>query len=177
MNYILSSSCKDLLKKQNITFKKAEINELDKMLEVYSARIKWFKEKQIKQWNKYLEHHPKEEFENIIKEGYFFTLKQNGKIIAAFELSTDSKYWKDSGTQAYYIYKVVTKIGSKEVGNIIFEICKDIAKTNDKKYLRLDCLSTNEKLNDIYESHGFKLIRTGYEDYYPYSLRECAIDE
>ena len=72
MNYILSSSCKDLLKKQNITFKKAEINELDKILEVYSERIKWFKEKQIKQWNKYLEHHPKEEFENIIKEGYFF---------------------------------------------------------------------------------------------------------
>ena len=36
---------------------------------------------------------------------------------------------------------------------------------------------SNEKLNDIYENHNFKLIRYGYNERYEYSLRECKIDE
>lgn len=177
MKYNLGKVINNLLIDNEIIFSKSNISEIDDILNIYAERMQWFKEKGIKQWGKYLEHHPKEEFENVIKNGYFFTLKQKGKIIAGFELSTDSKYWRDDETQAYYIYKVVTKVGSHQVGNLVFDICKDIAKTNNKKYLRLDCLSTNERLNNIYQSHNFKLIRTGYEDHYPYNLRECEIDE
>lgn len=177
MNYELSNRCRSLLEKQDISFKKAKLDELDKILVIYSERTKWFKDKKINQWSKYLEHHPRKEFQKAIKEGYFFLLKKNKKIIACFELSYDSKYWKDSNSQVIYIYKIVTKIESKKLGSIIFEICKDIAKTNNKKRLRLDCLSTNKKLNAIYENYGFKLIRTGCEDYYHYSLREYIIDD
>lgn len=176
MNYILSNNCKNSLQKQNINFKKAEPNELDKILEVYSERMQWFKNKEIKQWGKYLEHHPKSEFEEVIKKDDYFILEKNNEIIAGFELSTNSKYWNDCKTKAYYIYKLVTKVGNKDIGNIVFDICKDLAKTNNKEYLRLDCLSTNKKLNDIYEKHHFKLIKTGYEEGYHYSLRECKID-
>jgi len=35
MNYILSMDCKNLLQKQNINLKKAELNEIDKILEFY----------------------------------------------------------------------------------------------------------------------------------------------
>ena len=45
------------------------------------------------------------------------------------------------------------------------------------KYLRLDCLRFNEKLNEIYEEHGFKLVRYGKNERYSYSLRELKIDE
>ena len=54
------------------------------------------------------------------------------------------------------------------------DICKELAKQNDKNYLRLECLSTNEKLNQIYENYHFKFIRQGI-GYYPYNLRECEL--
>lgn len=92
----------------------------------------WFKQHNIVQWKKYLEHHPKPEFVDEIEREYFFILKKNGKVIAAFELSTDSKFWNDNDDDAYYIYKIVTKVGSKHLGNIIIDICKYIAKQSKK---------------------------------------------
>lgn len=155
----------------------ANINDIDIILELYSERMKWFKENNIKQWSRYLENHPRSEFIEAINNKDYYILKKENQIIAGFELSTNSKEWKDNTTSAYYIYKVVTKIGYKNVGKVIFDKCKEIAKKDGKEYLRLDCLKSNEKLNDIYESHNFKLIRYGHNERYSYSLRELKIDE
>lgn len=177
VNYELNAKINKILNDKKLSFEKANINDLEGILKLYVERMQWFKDKEIKQWGKYLEHHPKEEFIDVINNSNYFVLKENGKIIAGFELSTDSKYWKDEKTQAYYIYKLVIKVNYKNIGELIFEICKTIARTNHKNYLRLDCLKNNDKLNQIYNNHGFKLIKNGYEDYYSYSLRECVVDE
>lgn len=177
VNYELNTKINKILNDKKLSFEKAYIKDLDNILELYLERMKWFKEKEIKQWSKYLEHHPKEEFIDMINNSNYFILKENNEIIAGFELSTDSKYWKDEKAQAYYIYKLVIKVGYKNIGELIFEICKDISKNNNMNYLRLDCLKNNDKLNQIYNNHGFKFIKNGYEDYYSYSLRELKIDE
>ena len=41
----------------------ANISEIDFILELYSERMQWFKDNNIKQWSKYLTNHPKSEFE------------------------------------------------------------------------------------------------------------------
>lgn len=157
------------------TVELASINDINKILDLYSERMKWFKENDIRQWSKYLEHHPKLEFEETINSKNYYIIKQNNEIVAGFELSTDSKYWNDNSTSAYYIYKVVTKVGYKNIGKILFEKCKEMAKLNNKEYLRLDCLKSNEKLNNIYENHNFRLVGFGHNEYYNYSLREMKI--
>lgn len=40
----------------------AKVKDIDSILELYSDRMKWFKDNNIKQWSKYLQNHPKEEF-------------------------------------------------------------------------------------------------------------------
>ena len=172
MNYNLKPNTKKILDQNNIEFIKANILDLDKIINLFKERTVWFKENQRNQWSKYLKHHPKKEFEYVLRNGYYFILKENHNIIAGFEISTDSKYWNDKTTNAYYIYKLVTKVNYKKLGNLIFMICKDIATNNNKKYLRLDCLQNNKRLNSIYEKHGFVLKDTGTQDYYSYSLRE-----
>lgn len=155
----------------------AKIKDIDSILALYSDRMKWFKDNNIKQWSRYLKNHPKEEFIEIIENKNFYIVKQKNILVAGFELSTNSKYWNDDITPAYYIYKVVTKAGYKNLGQVIFDKCKELAKKDKKKFLRLDCLKSNQKLNDIYESHNFKLIRYGNNERYSYSLRELKIDE
>lgn len=155
----------------------ANINDIDSIIRLYSERMKWFKDNNIKQWSKYLNNHPKSEFEKAINNGNYYIIKQNDEIVAGFELSTNSKEWNDDTTPAYYIYKVVTKVGYKNLGQFIFEKCKEIAKLDGKKYLRLDCLKSNKKLNNIYKNHNFQLVKCGKNDQYSYSLRELKIDE
>lgn len=155
----------------------AEMKDIDSILTLYSDRMKWFKDNNIKQWSRYLQNHPKEEFKEAIQNKNFYIVKQNDELVAGFELSTNSKDWSDNITPAYYIYKVVTKVGHKNLGQVIFDKCKELAKRDGKKYLRLDCLKSNQKLNDIYESHNFKLIRYGHNERYSYSLRELKIGE
>ncbi len=155
----------------------ADIKDINSILILYSDRMKWFKDNNIKQWSRYLENHPKEEFEEAIKNGTFYIVKQNDEVVAGFEVSTNSKYWNDNITPAYYIYKIVTKVGHKNLGQVIFKKCEELAKLNGKKYLRIECLKSNEKLNIIYEQHNFKLVKYGNNERYSYSLRELKIDE
>ncbi len=161
----------------NYKIELANLKDIDSILMLYSDRMKWFKDNNIKQWSRYLKNHPKEEFEEAIKNGTFYIIKQNDELVACFEISTNSKYWNDNITPAYYIYKIVTKIGHKNLGKIIFDKCMELAKLNGKKYLRIECLKYNEKLNKIYEQYNFKLVKYGNNERYSYSLRELKLDE
>lgn len=174
MNFKLDKEVKEKMISSKITINKVNIEEIDEILKLYLERIEWFKGENIMQWRKYLEHHPKSEFEDVIINSNYFCLRKEGKTIAGFEITENNKYWEDN-KDAYYIKKLVTKVGSKNIGKLIIEIAKDLAKINNKKYLRLDCLSTNKKLNEIYEKYGFELVKIGKDDYYNYSLRECNI--
>ena len=176
MVYKLDLETEKLLKEKNIVLEKAKINDLDNIIELYSERMKWFKENEMKQWSKYLEHHPRDEYIKVIEKEEYFVLKENNNIIAGFELTNDSKYWRDEKTKAYYIYRLVIKVGYKNMGNLIFKIIKNIAQENDKQYIRLHCLRSNQKLNEIYQNHGFKLMGSIKKEY-DYNLREYKIYE
>lgn len=177
MNYELRNRTHQILKHKQLYFEKACMNDLETILQLYKERSQWLKKIGRKEWKKYLEYNPKETFIKAIYNSNYFILKENNKIIAGFELSSNSKYWKDEKTPAYYIYKLVVKVNYKNIGGLIFEICKDIARYNNKDYLRLDCLKSNDKLNQIYNNHGFNFVKSGCEDNYNYSLRELKINK
>lgn len=174
MNYNISNECKKILRDKNIEFEVAKEEQLNEILKIYQERMNWFKEKGINQWTRYKEHHSKEEFKDIIKRKRLFILKQNKDIISAFQIEENSKYWEDN-KKAYYLYKVVTLPKTRKIGDIIVEICKDLAIANNKMYLRLDCLEKNRKLNKIYVKHGFNLVKKGHDKSYYYTLREYKI--
>lgn len=146
--------------------------------QLFLERRIWFAENKIEQWSdNFFSKFTPEALKDIINNENYFILIKDNNVIAGFELTTDSSYWDENVTPAYYVHKLVTKINYTNIGSLIFVICKELAKNNNKKFLRLDCLQENEKLNSIYESHGFKLIRTGSKGYYNYSLREMPIPE
>ncbi len=174
MNRKISKEIENILKSNNITFEVACIKQLNEIYELYNNRTIWFKENNIKQWSKYIARH-KKEFPIAIKNENYYILKKNNEIIAGFELSNNPGHFEDNG-KSFYLYKVVSKVGYKNIVTFIFMICKDLAKNNNKKYLRLDCIKWNDKLNDLYEKHGFKLVGCGKFDY-EYCLRECNVDE
>lgn len=113
------------------------------------------------------------EFKEAIENGNYYIIKEQENIIAGFELSTNSEIWEDEITPAYYLYKVVTKVGYKGIGKAIINKSKEMAKKDGKKYIRLNCLKSNAKLNQIYESYDFQTIRYSKK----FSLKELKIKE
>lgn len=174
MNRVLSEEIEKILNENKITFEIANLKQLNEIYELYNNRTIWFKENNIKQWSRYIIRHEKE-FPTSIKNKNYYILKKNNEIIAGFEISNNPGYFEDN-RRSLYLNKVVSKVGHKNIGSFIFMICKDLAKNNNMKYLRLDCIKWNDKLNEIYERHGFKLVGCGKSDY-EYCLRECNVYE
>ena len=159
----------------NYKIKLASINQVDDIINMYTERVKWFKNKSIDQWSNYMKNHPKEEFLYYIKNKTYYVVLDKDIVIGGFELSNNNKYWIDSDNSAYYINKIVTKIGYRKIGKIVFDFCKNKAIKDNKKFLRIDCVRYNKKLNDIYENYGFKLIKHGKNKRYSYALREMKV--
>lgn len=175
MNKELSKETKQILINSNITIQLAHLEQFNEIYELYNNRTKWFELNNIKQWPQYAERH-RSELQTAIENDNYYIFKKGNEIIAGFEISNEPGYFNDDG-QALYLHKVVVKVGYKNIGTLIFMVSKDIAKSNNKQYLRLDCVKNNEKLNEIYEKHGFKFVGTGKTTHYEYCLRECNVNE
>lgn len=175
MEYILTDKTHELLNVENVLLSKATLDDLESIIDLYKDRINWFKENKIDQWTHFLDYTPRCAFETAIKNEDYFILIKNRKIVAGFEVSTTNKYFEDDINDAYYLYKLVTKPSYKKLGKIIFDIAKDMAIQNNKRYLRLDCLTRNRKLNDIYNNYGFILVKETSIGNYNCSLRELKI--
>ena len=102
--------------------KLANKDDLDLILKLYLERINWFKKNNIKQWSKYFENHPISEFKEAINKKEYYIIKQNNEIIAGFELTSDNRNLDHDNVSAYYIYKIVTKVGYKDIVKIIFAV-------------------------------------------------------
>lgn len=175
LNIILNDKTKNILEKNNIIFEVANIHQLDEIYELYNSRTDWFKENNIKQWSRYIIRH-KNEFPIAIENKNFYVLKKDNEIVAGFELSNNPGYFTkfNDYNDSLYLNKIVSKVGYKGIGKYIFMICRDIAENNNKNYLSLDCVRWNNKLNRIYEEHGFKVVGYGKSDY-EYCLRKCNV--
>lgn len=156
------------------TLEIANTKDIGDILCIYSERMEWFKNNNIKQWSNYLKNHPKEEFIEIINNKHLYMLKQNKTLIATFVIDSNCSLWKCDDKNAYYISKIAVKTGYRGVGKIIVDIAKNICRNDNIKYLRLECVKNNIRLNQIYENYGFVLKKTGKEKY-SYSLRELMI--
>lgn len=175
MNKELNKETKQILIDNNITFQLAHLEQFNEIYELYNNRTKWFELNNIKQWPQYAERH-KNEIQTAIENDNYYIFKKGNEIIAGFEISNGPGYFNDDG-QALYLHKVVVKVGYKNIGKHIFMVSKHIAQSNNKQYLRLDCVKNNEKLNEIYEKHGFKFVGCGKTTHYEYCLRECNVNE
>lgn len=72
----------------NYIIKLAKMKDIDDIIKLYSERMQWFRENNIKQWNKYLNNHSISEFEDAINNKNYYIIKNNDEIIAGFEMST-----------------------------------------------------------------------------------------
>lgn len=136
----------------------AKKNDIPLVLEIIKERCEWFLKNKIKQWDSWY-------YEDLYDEKYFleamktydlYVVKNKMEIIGLFMLKYENpKYWKDN-RPAIYLDHFVTKLGNPGLGEKILEFIINIAKEKNLKYLRLECMRCNPKINEYYQKHGFQ---------------------
>lgn len=161
-----------------VTFEKAKENEIKDILLILNDRCTWLEKNNIKQWNKdyYLKKYNYDYFlGQINSENDLYIAKINNIVIGVFLLKyKDIDYWNDT-EDAIYIHHLATKINRQGLGKIILKYIEEIALEKKLKYIRLDCVSDNLKLNKYYQENGFKLKKNGIDYNYYYNLYEKCI--
>lgn len=158
-------------------FQLAKENEVSEILEMIKERCNWFEKNKIEQWGSwyYEDLYDEKYFKKIMKKYSLYIVKKEDEIIGAFLLKTDDdkRHWNNQ-QKSYYLWHFVTKIGNPGLGEEILKFIKDLAKEKNIKYLRLECMRSNSKINKYYEKHGFQNKGQGDEPY-EYQLWEKEI--
>lgn len=140
---------------KNIVVRKVSKKELKIYHDIIVERCKWFKEKNITQWD---DDYPvifNEEYFNkcLNSDDIFVVIKDNEIIGGMLIRDKDTYYSRDNN--AYYLHHFVTKLGNSKSGDILLNYALEYCKKYRRKYLRLDCINTNEILNNYYLTRGF----------------------
>lgn len=155
-------------------FRLATKNDLEEIFSMIKERQDWFKNHNIKQWAHYLENHPLIEWTSAIENNNLYVLTDEKQILGCVEITFyDFDFWDNS--KNLYLHKLCTRINTHKTGSQIIEHAKRIAIENNLSKIRLICLAFNQKLNDIYHSHGFKHIKQVESDSYHFNLKELTL--
>lgn len=156
--------------------KLAEEKDVPQILKIIKQRCDWFQENNIEQWGSwyYEDLYDKKYFLDAMKKYSLYIVKNQKEIIGAFLLKYENeKYWKDK-EKSVYLEHFVTKVGNKGVGEIILNFIQKLAKEKELKYLRLECMRINPKINKYYKNHGFQ-DKGQSDEPYEYRLWEKEI--
>jgi serine O-acetyltransferase len=156
--------------------RKATEEDLETVFRLYKDRVTWFKWKKLSQWKHYVLHHPKEEFLEIIRKGAYHLVLRDTEVIGGFALLEDSGEWEDTSSDAFYLRRAVSKVGYKNLGSYIAGEAKRLSREAGKTYLRLECVYSNQQLNDIWERQGFAFVRDAQSSYHC-TLRQWKVGD
>ncbi|RSD23032.1 GNAT family N-acetyltransferase [Mesobacillus subterraneus] len=145
--------------------KLAAFNDGKKVINLLKRSAQWMKDNSINQWQYLLSGGDDEEILNAIKGNETYIVLNDQDIIATFTLSPDQSEWDrhifgpEANLDSLYMHRLAVSpdIIGKGLGKEILDWIFENVKT-DKKFLRLDCVAGNHKLNQFYQHNGFEYI-------------------
>lgn len=157
-------------------FRIGTIGDVPDVIRLIECRIEWMDRNGISQWNKnhYRERYPDSYYVQTAEKGQLYVLvdKENGQIIAGAVLLTDDYRWGESDEKAFYVHNLVSDIEIKDAGKVMVQKIEDYAELKGMRYVRLDCIVGNQRLNAWYENLGYEYVRTITDGEYQGNLRE-----
>lgn len=161
-----------------LTFNTAQKHELDDVIFILDEAAVWLNTKGIYQW---FSPAPKSIWDLVEKEiekshAFLVRTQVDNYLVGTFRLSWIDPVWHDNN-DAGYIYSLATRTHVKgyKVGVSIINWVKGYIKSNNRKYLRLDCIATNFVMRRYYEKLGFLALGQISQDGYTLALYELTL--
>lgn len=124
---------------------------------------RWLKEKEIDQWQYLLAGGDDEEIIQAVNNKNTYIILKENEMIGTFTLSAIQSEWdrhifgEDVFSDSLYLHRlaIIPKYMKSGIGEKALIWIQE-NKHADKKFLKLDCVTNNTKLNNFYKNNGFE---------------------
>ena len=143
-----------------ISFVKVNPFEIDKILSLLRSAAISLQNKGVNQWKLWMDP-PEDKIQWVVNgllNNEFFFIQQGIDNVGMVRLSNEDEiYWGKQSSTAYYIHSLVIaeQFSGMKLGEKVLKLVMDEATKNSIPLLRLDCISSNQKLCNYYENQGF----------------------
>lgn len=166
------------MQEDGFSFEPARPEDMECIFELIDARIQWLEDRGIDQWDRqiYWEVYPRQYYEDARRHHRLFVLRDCHDAVVGAVVSSDSDQRWEADQPARYLHNLVTASTAKGAGRAILRSCEEIARMQGCCRLRLDCVRSNEKLNQYYETQGFIWVGSCDDGAYQGNKREKSWD-
>lgn len=159
------------------SFIQAEKKDVPEVYNLIAARVNWMEQNNIRQWNEtdYLNVYPETYYAEHQRCGRLYKMAESdtGRILGVMVLlDIDARWPGYEAMNSFFVHNFATALDAKGVGKLMLEEAEKLSINSGKKYLRLDCPSHSQILNNYYESKGYIYVGTCVDGLYSGNLRE-----
>ncbi|HYN97759.1 MAG TPA: GNAT family N-acetyltransferase, partial [Pilimelia sp.] len=91
-----------------------------------------------------------------VGRGETWLVRDAGEVLATFTLAWSDPLWPaPGGDTAGYLHRLAVRRRAAGLGSVLLRWAGAAARARGRRYLRLDCVATNEGLRAYYEAAGF----------------------
>ena len=152
----------DFEENQKINIRPASRDDAPIILNLWKGSAEWLQSNDIDQWNP-------EEFnlERVLKfmnrESDIYLASIDNEIVGTYLITWQDPFiWKElDNSESGYIHKLAVNrnFKGKGIGLQLLRSAEEQIKGKGKRYVRLDCMADNIRLNQYYKDAGFQFVR------------------
>lgn len=147
-------------------FRKANMLDTSAVTEIYDGARKILKDSGIPQWQEGVP--GRESFITDVTNGVSFVIEDEGKVIATVQIIAHEPYydniingeWTEKNALVAHRVAVSNECRKKGIGSLVLQHVEDMARTLDKKSVRLDTHELNFRMRGMLEKNGYKAVGT-----------------
>lgn len=150
---------------KQLVVQKASYDDHEVIISLLKEIAQWLKDHNINQWSYLLVGGDDEEIKYAIQHDQTYNVLKDDTLIATFTLSPEQSEWdqhifgKEAVSDSMYLHRlaVMPQYMNQGIGKEILHWIQENLR-NEKKYLKLDCVADNVKLNRFYQDNGFEYL-------------------
>jgi len=145
--------------------RKAFMDDIDSIMKLLKGIARWMKENEIHQWQFLLQGGDDEEIIQAVKNQDTYLILNGNEVVATFTLSDEQSEWdkelwgENVEGDSLYLHRLAVNRSymNKGIGKDILSWIQENGSFNGKD-LKLDCVASNQKLNQFYRENGFAYV-------------------
>lgn len=150
---------------EGYTIQRAELNHYDVLIDLFLEAANWLRSNGIRQWGHFLDGYGRDDVMDSIQGGSAYIIEKNGSVIGTVTVLLEPEDWDrhiwqgERVDDSIFIHRLALfrSHSGRGLGKAIFSwIEQGLHFPEHKKYMKLDCVGDNKKLNDFYKANGFQ---------------------
>lgn len=156
----------EILSGTGFVIRPAKPEDIGVILLLREKNSQWLKRIGSDQWAQPVTPRKLRKFAADIESGSTWITQDGNMPVASISLinNGDNRLWTPTELEEPALYAssllVTPEYKARQIGAKLLNWSAEKARNEDKKWVRLDCWTTNSKLHDYYKEQGFSHVRT-----------------